>query len=169
MDRGRDTGTVGRSQREPDRVPRPRLDRDHRAARLQQFRSLLEDRVEWALVHEMVENEAVQDHVEGSPADGVRLPEPARVADERLVGSSLVQHPAHPIRVCVHGGQAERGRWEKVAARMPSGAHRQDLAARKGEPAGEQRPLALHHVPVVGLERLASAHPVQQISRVVWL
>ena len=77
--------------------------RDHRAAGPQQSRGLLDHRPERALVGDVVEHEAVEDHVEGAVFER----ELARRPDDRLVG--LRPCLLDVVRVDVGAGQVVEG------------------------------------------------------------
>ena len=144
-------------------MPQTGLDRDHRAARLQQTRRLGEARRERALVGDVVEHEPVEDHVERRR----REVEPAGVAEVDLVGPAETRHAFHPLGIGVDRHEPEGGRREQLAPGVPAGADRQDVSAGYAQMGGEQRSFAGGEVSIVRLECRLAAQAIEQVVRIV--
>lgn len=155
-----EAGAVGDGKRGADRVVEVRLDGDERAARAQEPRSLGERRLEWAVVGDVVQDEPVQDDVEGRVGQHV---ERARRADHALVGVALADGEARAIAVDVGRDQPPAGPWQQVAARMPATSDGERVAAADPEVTVQQLALAPLAALVLFGERRGVAEPVEQV------
>ncbi len=158
-------GAVGELEPRADRVPQPGLDRHQRATRAEQPRRLLEAGAERPLEGDVVEHEAVQDHVERGGLEG-QLARPALGAGVEL---ARLEQVLHHRRVEIGPGHAPSGAREQMAAGVPAAADRQDVAAGQPEPALEQRALAPVLLVVVDLQGGRVRAAVQQVVGVVGL
>ncbi len=160
-----DPDPVGQPQPETDRMPSAGLDGHQRASGPKQTCGLGIDRLEGTLEGEVVEHEAVEHDVER----GRGKRKLSRVPNLRLVGASLFGDPGDPIGIGIDGDEPEGGSGKQVASWKPSGADRQHLTLCQKQAAGEQNSLALHHVPVVGLERGLTAQAIEEVVLAVRL
>jgi hypothetical protein len=146
-------------------MPQSRLDRHERPSGAQQASGLAEARTERALECEMMQNQAVEDYVEGI----VWLLELPGATNSRLVRAPRRAHSGHPVGVRIDRHQPEGGRGEEMASRMPSTSHRHHVAAGDAKPPLEKQPLSAHHVAVVDLQRRLPTQPVEQVLWAVGL
>ena len=93
-------------------VPQPGLDRDHRAAGPQQPGGFGEHRLQRSLVDQVVEHQAIQDHVK-RPWRKCKL---AGVANDGLIGGACLERMRDQLSLGVDRHQTEARRREQVPA-----------------------------------------------------
>jgi hypothetical protein len=149
-------GPVGEREPRADGVPGAGLDRHEGAARAQKPGSLVEHRLKRPLVGDVMEDEPIEDDIEGARRVWQLAGPPHASCVELAVRQ---QHRDHrPVEV--HPCHPESRLREEVAARMPAAADGQHVAALERQAVAEDLALTAHLLVVVDLERVRAGEAV---------